>query len=47
MPLSEKEYKMKLLNYEKNMDTLSTMYLSLTSQTKLLSKDNKVIENKL
>ncbi len=47
MPPSEKEYKMKILNYEKNIDTLSTMYLSLTSSTKLLSKDNKVIESKL
>ena len=31
MPQSEKEYKIKILNYEKNIDTLSTMYLSLTS----------------
>lgn len=47
MNSSERELKIQLLNYEKNMETLTTMYHSLASQKKLLSKDNKVIEYKL
>jgi len=43
----ERENKQKLYNYEKNFDTLTTMYHSLASQKKLLGKDMKVIETKL
>ena len=47
MSPEEKDIKQKLYNYEKNFDTLTTMYHSLASQKKLLSKDMKVIESKL
>lgn len=47
MPQAEKDYKLQISNYQKNFDTLTTMYHSLSTQKKLLSKDMKVVESKL
>ena len=47
IPEGEKGLKLKLMNYEKNMDQLTMMYHSIATQNKLISKDKVVIDKKL
>ncbi len=47
LPEGEKTLRTHILNYQKNMDQLTVMYHNLASSKNLLTKDKKVIDNKL
>lgn len=47
LPEGEKTLRTQVLNYQKNMDQLTVMYHNLASSKNLLTKDKKVIDNKL
>ena len=47
LPDGERGLRQQIHNFQKNMDQLTVMYTNLASSQKLLTKDKKVVENKL